>query len=85
MPSNDEAEGCFQRFMRKKRTVRFLAFVALSLAYWALSAPSYDKAGFSYLVSSSAPALLIVLRVATVIVLLASISIVKGTHVRCAH
>lgn len=71
-----------QRFLLKKRTLRFLLFLSLAGIYWLQSAPTYDLAGLATLSSNSLPVLLITFRVAVVILLLASITVAKGNG-RC--
>lgn len=58
-----------------------MLFLGLSLLYWLQSAPSYDVEGFSKLTLDTFPVLIMVARVAFVIILLASIPIVKGVFI----
>eukprot|EP00047_Mylnosiga_fluctuans_P018830 m.75478 g.75478 ORF g.75478 m.75478 type:complete len:1211 (+) comp7819_c0_seq1:41-3673(+) len=66
-----------QTFFARKRTLRFLLFLALALVYWIQSAPSYDLAGLQAHSLASIPVLLTVFRVSFVVILLALLPIVK--------
>jgi hypothetical protein len=70
--------GQLHKFFLRKRTLRFLLFLCLSVGYWVQSAPSYDLAGMLSLSLASLPVLLMVFRVAFVIILLALLPVVKG-------
>jgi hypothetical protein len=72
----------FNEFFQRKRTLRFVAIVCLSLLYWLQAAPSYDMEGLRALSSRSLPAFLMIFRVAFVVMLFAVVPIVKGKRAR---
>eukprot|EP00048_Salpingoeca_helianthica_P004824 m.81369 g.81369 ORF g.81369 m.81369 type:complete len:1245 (+) comp13364_c0_seq3:254-3988(+) len=77
-PEGGSLRAIVHEFLHHKRTLRFVAIVALSLLYWLQSAPSYDMDGLRVLSSRSLPAFLMIFRVAFVVVLFAVVPLAKG-------